>query len=83
MKDSSSFSPNISELVAPEADSDTLNKVLTMLEKALVCNAQSVHGGCPKKPNRQSVNVELLQQRSQHHCSLQDVEQSNDFQLGP
>lgn len=57
-------SPHRSETATPAADNGTLDKALTILEKALVCNVQSVHGGWCKNANI------VYQQGSKYHSPL-------------
>ncbi|KAL1277365.1 hypothetical protein QQF64_024038 [Cirrhinus molitorella] len=60
----------------PATDNGALDKVLTMLEKALVCNAQSVRGGWSKNPNRQRRECRVCTSKDHSttaHCKMYNL----------
>lgn len=70
------LSSHRSETPASVADNGTLDKVLTMLEKALVCNAQSVHGNWSKNSNRQSRECRVCSSKDHSttaHCRMYNL----------
>ncbi|KAI2645127.1 Gag polyprotein [Labeo rohita] len=74
--DSTSLSPHRSETATPAADNGALDKVLTMLEKALVCNAQSVRGGWSKNAYRQSRECRVCTSKDHSttaHCNMYNL----------
>lgn len=74
--DLTSLSPPRSETAIPAADNNTLDKVLTMLEKALVCNAQSVRGGWPKNSNKQGRECRVCTSKDHSttaHCKMYNL----------
>ncbi|XP_058603961.1 uncharacterized protein LOC131522474 [Onychostoma macrolepis] len=65
-----------SETATPATDNGALDKVLTMLEKALVCNAQSMRGGWSKNPNRQSRECRVCTSKDHSttaHCKMYNL----------
>lgn len=74
--DPTSLSPHRSETATPATDNSTLDKVLTMLEKALVCNAQSVRGGWPKNSYKQSRECRVCTSKDHSttaHCKMYNL----------
>ncbi|KAL1277421.1 hypothetical protein QQF64_024094 [Cirrhinus molitorella] len=73
---SPSLSPHRLETAMPATDNGALDKVLTMLEKALVCNAQSVRGGWSKNPNRQRRECRVCTSKDHSttaHCKMYNL----------
>lgn len=75
-RESSSVSSSQSETATPVTDNSTLDKVLTMLEKALVCNTQSVRGGWSKNPNKQGRECRVCGSKDHSttaHCKMYNL----------
>ncbi|KAF7705597.1 hypothetical protein HF521_020883, partial [Silurus meridionalis] len=73
INESTSLPPHRPETTTTAADSGALDKVLTMLEKTLVCNTQSVRGGWSKNPNRRNRDCRVCTSKDHSttaHCKI-------------